>query len=65
MKNKILLLLCLLSMLGTNDAHAGWWKEWGHLFCDDYKSMVGNYVGTYTNEAGCREQLVITLKLKE
>ena len=28
---------------GTNDANAGWWKEWGHLFCDDYKSMVASF----------------------
>lgn len=28
---------------GTNDAHVGWWKEWGHLFCDDYKSMVASF----------------------
>ena len=27
--------------------------------------MVGEYVGTYTNEAGCKEQLVITLTLAE
>ena len=28
---------------GTNDANVGWWKEWGHLFCDDYKSMVASF----------------------
>ena len=28
-------------------------------------SMVGDYVGTYTNEAGCRDQLVIKLTLAE
>ena len=28
---------------GTNDANAGWWKQWGHLFCDDYKSMVASF----------------------
>lgn len=25
--------------------------------------MAGKYIGTYTNEAGCHEQLVITLTL--
>jgi hypothetical protein len=25
--------------------------------------MEGQYIGTYTNEAGCRGQLVITLEL--
>ena len=28
-------------------------------------SMAGQYVGTYTNEAGCRDQLTITLTLAE
>ena len=28
---------------GTNDANVGWWKEWGHLFCDDYMSMVASF----------------------
>ena len=28
---------------GTNDANVGWWKEWGHLFCDDYRSMVASF----------------------
>jgi hypothetical protein len=25
--------------------------------------MAGKYIGTYTNEAGCRQQLVVTLVL--
>lgn len=28
---------------GTNDANVGWWKSWGHLFCDDYRSMVASF----------------------
>ena len=28
---------------GTNDAHEGWWKSWGHLFTDDYRSMVASF----------------------
>lgn len=32
---------------------------------DFNEKMEGDYIGTYTNEAGCREQLVITLKLRK
>ncbi len=28
---------------GTNDATPGRWKQWGKLFCDDYKSMVATF----------------------
>ena len=28
---------------GTNDAVPGRWKQWGELFCDDYKSMVATF----------------------
>ena len=29
------------------------------------KRKAGNYTGTFTNAAGCKEQLIITLKMKE
>ena len=29
------------------------------------EKMAGKYIGTYTNEAGCREQIVITLVIKK
>ena len=28
---------------GTNDANPGWWKNWGQMFCEDYKSMVASF----------------------
>lgn len=40
-------------------------NERHNQFFDFDEKMEGKYIGTYTNEAGCREQLVITLKLKE
>ena len=47
---------------GPNGFHS---SERHNQIFDFDKKMVGNYIGTYTNEAGCREQLVITLTLKE
>lgn len=47
---------------GPNGFHSN--ERHNQIFDFDEK-MEGEYIGTYTNEAGCREQLVITLKLKE
>lgn len=47
---------------GPNGFHSN--ERHNQIFDFDEK-MEGKYIGTYTNEAGCREQLTITLKLKE
>lgn len=47
---------------GPNGFHSN--ERHNQIFDFDEK-MEGEYIGTYTNEAGCRERLVITLKLKE
>ena len=47
---------------GPNGFHSN--ERHNQIFDFDEK-MEGEYIGTYTNEAGCRDQLVITLKLKE
>ena len=57
----VLLLAASPAKAQTNE-HSN--ERHNQIFDFDEK-MEGEYIGTYTNEAGCRDQLVITLKLKE
>ncbi len=47
-----------------NSITAGYSNTSPYQIFDFDEKMAGKYIGTYTNEAGCREQLVLTLTLK-
>ena len=47
---------------GPNGFHSN--ERHNQIFDFDEK-MAGQYIGTYTNEAGCREQLILTLTIKK
>lgn len=50
------------SWKGPNGFHSN--ERQNQLF-DFNASMAGEYIGTYTNEAGCQDKLIITLTLAE